>query len=228
MEENLIQNSQEQAPTTPPIKPKKAFKKWLLIGIVLILILSLPLGGYLVLNKMGVKPKPSVVTVITPTPQPTLAIESKTPTPTCRPRPACLDATPRCEIAETSDMCPKSTSSLDIKEFGVKIVLSDTVKDAYYIGTTANKGFVYLKVHSLDFEPQCKSDDSSTAALSRVGKDDINPMSEKKYSESFSGTTIGNYFYYIDLAQYACAQSAQGKAILDKVRAEFPKVQIIQ
>jgi hypothetical protein len=30
------------------------------------------------------------------------------PTPTCRPRPACLDATPRCMIPETSDMCPYS------------------------------------------------------------------------------------------------------------------------
>lgn len=28
--------------------------------------------------------------------------------PTCRPRPACLDATPRCLIPETADMCPKS------------------------------------------------------------------------------------------------------------------------
>lgn len=30
-----------------------------------------------------------------------------TPTPTCVPRPACLDETPRCMIAETKDMCPK-------------------------------------------------------------------------------------------------------------------------
>jgi hypothetical protein len=29
--------------------------------------------------------------------------------PTCRPRPACLDAIPRCMIPETSDMCPKAT-----------------------------------------------------------------------------------------------------------------------
>jgi hypothetical protein len=28
------------------------------------------------------------------------------PIPTCKPRPACLDATPRCMIPETSDMCP--------------------------------------------------------------------------------------------------------------------------
>jgi len=32
------------------------------------------------------------------------------PTPTCRPRPACLDATPRCLIPETSDMCPKAVA----------------------------------------------------------------------------------------------------------------------
>lgn len=32
----------------------------------------------------------------------------QTPFPTCRPRPACLDATPRCMIAETEDMCPKT------------------------------------------------------------------------------------------------------------------------
>lgn len=34
--------------------------------------------------------------------------EQSTPTPTCKPRPACLDATPRCMIPETSDMCPKA------------------------------------------------------------------------------------------------------------------------
>lgn len=33
-------------------------------------------------------------------------IDQTYPTPTCRPRPACLDATPRCLIPETSDMCP--------------------------------------------------------------------------------------------------------------------------
>ena len=36
-------------------------------------------------------------------------IDSANTTPTCRPRPACLDATPRCMIPETSDMCPKAT-----------------------------------------------------------------------------------------------------------------------
>jgi hypothetical protein len=33
-----------------------------------------------------------------------------TPTTTCRPRPPCLDSTPRCMIPETADMCPRKTT----------------------------------------------------------------------------------------------------------------------
>ena len=36
-------------------------------------------------------------------------VTSITPTPSCKPRPACLDSTPRCQIPETSDMCPRPT-----------------------------------------------------------------------------------------------------------------------
>lgn len=39
----------------------------------------------------------------------TLKLTASTPSPTCRPRPACLDATPRCMIPETEDMCPRAT-----------------------------------------------------------------------------------------------------------------------
>ncbi len=38
----------------------------------------------------------------------TFKFVDQTPTPTCRPRPACLDATPRCLMPETADMCPPS------------------------------------------------------------------------------------------------------------------------
>lgn len=37
--------------------------------------------------------------------------EAASSTPTCRPRPACLDATPRCMTPETSDMCPPTTQT---------------------------------------------------------------------------------------------------------------------
>lgn len=128
-----------------------------------------------------------------------------------------------------TDQAPQAQpTTLKIPEYGVQIVLSDEIKDAYYINTTADKGYVYLKVHSLDTEPQCLKDDSSTAALSRVGKDDINPMSQEKYSTSYKGLSAGNYFYYIDLAQYVCAQSVSGKTKLDLVRKAFTNAAITQ
>lgn len=53
-------------------------------------------------------PKPYIsAPQITITPTPTRTIIAK-PQISCRPRPACLDAKPRCMIAETSDMCPPS------------------------------------------------------------------------------------------------------------------------
>lgn len=114
-----------------------------------------------------------------------------------------------------------SQSFLEIPEYGIKFALSENIKDAYELPETASKGYIYLKVHSLDSEPQCLKDPSSTAALSKVGKDDINEMSGQKYSDAGNGVTIGNYYYFIDLAQYECAESAGGKALLTKVRKEF-------
>ena len=107
---------------------------------------------------------------------------------------------------------------LKIPEYGVQITLSDEIKDAYSV---KKNGYIYLKVSSLDSEPQCKSDDTSIAALGRVGKDEINPMSGGKYSDSFNGKVIGNYFYYIDLAQYSCAEKPENKVLLDKIRKAF-------
>ena len=40
----------------------------------------------------------------------TFKFTDTSPTPTCRPRPACLDATPRCLIPETPDMCRPSAT----------------------------------------------------------------------------------------------------------------------
>lgn len=51
--------------------------------------------------KIAGKNAQSPVVTLTPTPSQTL-----TPTPTCKPRPACLDTTPRCLMPETDDMCP--------------------------------------------------------------------------------------------------------------------------
>jgi hypothetical protein len=44
------------------------------------LILTIPFGGYLLLGKMGIYPKPSVVTIKTTIPAPTISVTSPTPT----------------------------------------------------------------------------------------------------------------------------------------------------
>lgn len=53
--------------------------------------------SYFTLSNIKVNDKNSDPNITTITP---------TPIPTCIPRPACLDATPRCLIPETEDMCP--------------------------------------------------------------------------------------------------------------------------
>lgn len=136
---------------------------------------------------------------------------------------------PNCEFekcpATTPTEIPNKTSQafLEVAEFGIKFALSEDIKDAYVVTPkSGTKDYVYLKVHSLDNEPQCNSDESSTAALSKVEKDETSPvLGDKKYSETMNGFTMGNYFYYIDLAQYECAESPAGKAKLELVRKAF-------
>lgn len=122
-----------------------------------------------------------------------------------------------------TDQTSLTENFLEIPEYGIKFELTENIKDAYYLPQTASKGYIYLKVHSLDSEEKCKSDPSSTAAIARQGKNDPIPfdLSYDEFKTRFSGAEIGNYYYYIDLAQYACADSPTGRALLEKVRKEF-------
>jgi hypothetical protein len=95
-------------------------------ALALFLFIALPfLGFYLgftyssVLNQANQTPQ-----MVVQKPMPTAVTPSlnltASPNPTCRPRPACLDTTPRCMIPETSDMCPKTitpTPTLSGKSF---------------------------------------------------------------------------------------------------------------
>jgi hypothetical protein len=207
--------SASQGETLEPQKRKFFSKTIIAVFIIAVILIILPTGIYFFLNSNK---------------QIACTAEAK----------LCPDGSsvgrtgPKCEFAKcptTTTLTPASVKEtfLKIPEYGVQIKLSSDIKDAYYVNNaTADKGYVYLKVHSLDNEPQCSKDESSTAALSRVGKDEMNVMVDKKYSDSYKGVTIGNYFYYIDLAQYECATSTEGKALLEKVRAAFTNTQIIK
>lgn len=138
---------------------------------------------------------------------------------------------PNCEFAACPEVTPTLSPSpvdetaqsfLEIPEYGVRFALSDNIKDAYYLPSTADKGYVYLKVHSLDSEPNCNDGSSlGVAALSKVGKDDINEISGKKYSDSGNGVTIGNYYYFIDLEQAVCSQNLSNQTLETNARKAF-------
>ena len=54
-------------------------------------------------------------------------ISSQIPTPSCRPRPACLDASPACKMPETSDMCPPSPGLPKLTlDYFIQLWLPDT------------------------------------------------------------------------------------------------------
>ncbi|MCL5970403.1 MAG: hypothetical protein M1450_02810 [Patescibacteria group bacterium] len=183
---------------------KKPLPKWVLAIIVCLILLVLALGAYLV---SGILQKTNNIQA-TPTAKtnPT-STAFASPSPTTSP--------------STTPKAPTKQTMLEVPQLGVKFPLTSDISDAYVVPTAKSKDFVYLKVHSLDNESQCASDESSTASISKVGKDEMNVMADKKFSESFKGATIGNYFYYIDLAQYTCAVKSENQLILEKVRAAF-------
>lgn len=234
------------AETPPAPQPEhkssgKGNKLPLLITIIL-LVLLLPLGGYFLLNEAN---KAKVAPVPEETKQQQVANpasvyceeqggkEQIITAPDGSADGVCVLSdgkkcnswdfyrTKACKSSASPSPSEGKQSFLEIPEFGVKFALTDPIKDAYYLNNTVSKGYVYLKVHSLDGEPTCAKDDNSEAALSRVGKDEINVMTNKKYSDTFDGVTIGNYFYYIDLAQYLCAQKPANQTLLDNVRKTF-------
>jgi hypothetical protein len=69
--ENEIQPTIQPQTSVQPISPKPKFSfksKWPLAILAAIIILSLPLGGFLLLGKLGIHPKSSTVTIRTSTP----------------------------------------------------------------------------------------------------------------------------------------------------------------
>ena len=109
----------EPAPL-PPVSqpPSKQIRKLQLILILVAFFAILLVVPFLfpithLLNDSKTIPSPT--TEIKPSA--TVAV-TQTPTPTCIPRPSCLDATPRCMIAQTSDMCPAPTKKPVVPQEG--------------------------------------------------------------------------------------------------------------
>lgn len=100
-----------------------------------------------------------------------------------------------------------SQSYLTIKEWGVKLPLSDTIKDAYYVmgvssvGANGVSNQAYLGLKSLDGDGCLAAgnnhgQDSAVALIFRSKPDDVDPVTNKTYVDEYPrGVTVGDYFY---------------------------------
>lgn len=116
-----------------------------------------------------------------------------------------------------------ATKYLVIKEWGVKFALTTDTADAYYdTKTSSSLDSMSLRSHSLDSEPDCTNGKQSVASIFRVPKDAADDMlTDKKYSETHEGKTIGDYFYFISSSQYLCTDNTDKQVILQGVRNSF-------
>ena len=120
-----------------------------------------------------------------------------------------------------SDKTPKK-DYLVFKEWGIRITLNEKIQDAYYSsGSSPNS--LSLRTKSLDIEPDCKNGPLSIAGIAKMPKDAVNAIEDKPYTESHAefGKVIGDYFYYIQGAQYVCAQDPKNNELLSQVRSGF-------
>jgi len=93
-----------------------------------------------------------------------------------------------------------------IKEWSVKIELSDTINDAYYI---MKNGYAYLSLTSLkNSSAECAADKTGVAALGKYKTTDTEDMSGKTYAQlaAISGAVIGQDAYYLSRSQAYCSE----------------------
>jgi hypothetical protein len=102
-----------------------------------------------------------------------------------------------------------TTQYLTIKEWGVKLPLSDSIKDAYYIvsnGSADANGqpnTMWLGLSSLSGDCNASqanapgaSTTSAVGALGRALPTDHDPVLQKPYTQLYPGVTIGQYYYF--------------------------------
>lgn len=104
---------------------------------------------------------------------------------------------------------------LVIKEWGVKIPLTDANADAYYVYKKFEGGdAVYVSTKSIAAKyPECGADKTTLFAYGRF--DDLNKFDDlygKKFSELYpNAPKVGDYYYTATPPQAGCAYTANGE-----------------
>ena len=123
---------------------------------------------------------------------------------------------PLTKTQQPTNTSPAPTVSyLIVKEWGVKVPLPDSIKDAYYAPTTGtHKGpdgqpdQLSLGFASLDSSGCAVANGAAPVLLFRVSPTETDPVSGTPISQEGPGTTIGNYFYGYSLTKSKTCNSA--------------------
>jgi hypothetical protein len=127
---------------------------------------------------------------------------------------------------------------LTIKEWGVRLPLSDSIKDAYYLADTNSKGSdgitkqIYVGLKSVDNDGcavisangvNSKGQVQAVAIIFRAKPTDEDPVTGKPYSEKTPiGATIGGYFYgYESFANVDSTDCKVPQTTADSVNSAF-------
>ncbi len=109
--------------------------------------------------------------------------------------------------SQTQTTTQPTTQYLTIKEWGIKLPLSDSIKDAYYVagvgsvGTDRVTNQVYLGLTSLNSNGCTAAgsnhgQDSALGMIFRSKLGEVDPVTNKLLTQEYpSGVTIGSYFY---------------------------------
>lgn len=122
--------------------------------------------------------------------------------------------------AATTSQQPSTTTQpaptvayLTIKEWGIKLPLSDSIKDAYYTvsvgsgrGADGQPNTLLLGLKSLDSSGCAATNNTAVALIFRALPTETDSATGKLLTQEYpSGVTIGNYFYgYQVLNSIAC------------------------
>lgn len=116
----------------------------------------------------------------------------------------------------TASQAPQNAVKyLEIKEYGVKIVLTKDIEDAYYV---IERDYPYLSIKSLQKYADCdlskNKGSGSVAAVARtkVGDDNFGSPWTQSDLEKVSKLKNGDYYYWIDLANGAACSDPTGQS----------------
>ena len=116
----------------------------------------------------------------------------------------------------------KQTKYLEIKELGVKVELDDATTDAYYV---MQNGYAYVSLSSIKDTDECAAEKTGIVAVSKVSKDEVDPMLDKTYEQHIndggSGVIIGNNVYLMTRSQAYCSEDAAVQAKQQKAWDSF-------